>query len=55
MAAEESCLNDEEMCSYFDGLVYDLGPEEQEGMRAFYQSLVETGIIDKAPELVFLP
>jgi chorismate dehydratase len=55
MAAEESCLNDEEMCSYFDGLVYDLGPEEQKGMRAFYESLVETGIIDKAPELVFLP
>jgi len=55
MAAEESCLSVDEMCSYFDGLVYDLGPEEQEGMRAFYQSLVETGIIDKAPELVFLP
>ncbi|XXJ19178.1 menaquinone biosynthetic enzyme MqnA/MqnD family protein [Desulfovibrio caledoniensis] len=55
IAAEESCLNDEEMCSYFDGLVYDLGPEEQKGMRAFYESLVETGIIDKAPELVFLP
>ena len=55
MAAEESCLNDEEMCSYFDGLVYDLGPEEQKGMRAFYESLVETGIIDKAPKLVFLP
>ncbi|MEZ7197781.1 menaquinone biosynthetic enzyme MqnA/MqnD family protein [Pseudodesulfovibrio karagichevae] len=55
MAAEESCLNDEEMCSYFDGLVYDLGPEEQKGMRAFYESLMETGIIDTAPELVFLP
>lgn len=55
MAAEESCLNDEEMCSYFDGLVYDLGPEEQKGMRSFYASLVETGIIDRAPELVFLP
>ncbi|WP_319583791.1 menaquinone biosynthesis protein [uncultured Pseudodesulfovibrio sp.] len=55
MAAEESCLNDEEMCSYFDGLVYDLGPEEQKGMRAFYESLVETGIIDKTPELVFIP
>ncbi|OIQ51256.1 Chorismate dehydratase [Pseudodesulfovibrio hydrargyri] len=55
MASEESCLNYDEMCSYFDGLVYDLGPEEQEGMRAFYKSLVETGIIDEAPELVFLP
>lgn len=55
MASEESCLNVDEMCSYFDGLVYDLGPEEQKGMRAFYESLVETGIIDRAPELVFLP
>ena len=55
MAAKESCMTDEEMSSYFDGLVYDLGPEEQEGMRAFYRSLVETGIIDKVPELVFLP
>ena len=55
MAAEESCLNDEEMCSYFDGLVYDLGPEEQKGMAAFYESLVDTGIIERVPELVFLP
>jgi len=55
MAAEESCLNYDQMCSYFDGLVYDLGPEEQKGMRAFYASLVETGIIDEAPELEFLP
>ncbi|HKI82302.1 MAG TPA: menaquinone biosynthesis protein [Pseudodesulfovibrio sp.] len=55
MAAEESCLNDKEMCSYFDGLVYDLGPDEQKGLRTFYKSLVETGLLDEAPELVFLP
>ncbi|WP_272700298.1 menaquinone biosynthetic enzyme MqnA/MqnD family protein [Desulfovibrio sp. Fe33] len=55
MAAEESNLNDEEMCSYFDGLVYDLGDEEQKGMRTFYENLVETKIIDRVPELVFLP
>jgi chorismate dehydratase len=55
MAADESCLSVDEMRSYFDGLVYDLGPEEQKGMRTFYESLVETGIIDTAPELLFLP
>lgn len=55
MAAEESCLNDEEMCSYFDGLVYDLGPEEQKGLTAFYDCLVESGLIERAPELCFLP
>ncbi|AMK12245.1 menaquinone biosynthetic enzyme MqnA/MqnD family protein [Pseudodesulfovibrio indicus] len=55
LAAEDSCLNDEEMCSYFDGLVYDLGPEEQRGLAAFYDCLVETGVLERAPELRFLP
>ncbi|MEG6550809.1 hypothetical protein V6C53_11275, partial [Desulfocurvibacter africanus] len=39
--------------SYFRGLVYDLGPEEQEGLRAFYAKLAEAGAIPAAPRLEF--
>lgn len=55
MAAESSCLDDREMCSYFDGLVYDFGDEEKAGLRLFYQHLATNGIIDSPPELHFLP
>lgn len=49
LAAEHSILNTKEMCSYFDGLVYDFGPLEQKGLERFYQHLVLAGIIDTAP------
>ncbi|EGJ50056.1 menaquinone biosynthetic enzyme MqnA/MqnD family protein [Desulfocurvibacter africanus] len=39
--------------SYFRGLVYDLGPEEQEGLCAFYAKLAEAGAIPAAPRLEF--
>lgn len=55
LASESSHLNSVEMCSYFDGLVYSLGPEEQDGLCHFYAQLVKTGALAKAPELVFLP
>jgi chorismate dehydratase len=55
LAAESSCLTQAEMCSYFDGLVYDLGPEEKEGMTLFYRRLTDIGIIDAVPPLHFLP
>ncbi|WP_147822035.1 menaquinone biosynthetic enzyme MqnA/MqnD family protein [Salidesulfovibrio onnuriiensis] len=55
LAAESSHMNSEEMCSYFDGLVYDLGPAEQIGMKYFYTQLAKTGLIKKVPELEFLP
>ncbi|MCJ2163083.1 MULTISPECIES: menaquinone biosynthesis protein [unclassified Pseudodesulfovibrio] len=55
MAAEESCLNDEEMCSYFDGLVYDFGEEEQRGLKVFYENLLESGLIKQVPRLEFIP
>lgn len=55
MAAGKSCLTDEEMCSYFHGLVYELGKEEQQGLRSFYQRLKSHGLITAVPELRFLP
>jgi chorismate dehydratase len=55
LASENSCLSQPEMCSYFDGLVYDMGAEEIEGMKLFYQRLVEHGIIETVPRLDFLP
>ncbi|QJB58148.1 menaquinone biosynthesis protein [Pseudodesulfovibrio sp. zrk46] len=55
LASEDSCLNATEMCSYFDGLVYDFGENEQKGLKLFYQHLKNNGIIDAIPELTFLP
>lgn len=55
LAADGSCLNDEEMCSYFDGLVYEFGEEETKGLSLFYQHLADNGIIDSVPSLDFLP
>lgn len=54
LAANESCLNETEMCSYFDGLVYDFGPEESAGLELFYQHLKENRLIEAVPKLQFL-
>lgn len=55
LAADGSCLNDEEMCSYFDGLVYDLGDNEIKGLELFYSHLKKNEIIDRVPRLRFMP
>jgi len=55
VAARDSILTEEEMRSYFAGLVYDLGLEELEGLRLFYAQLAEAGVIPAPPELAFLP
>jgi Predicted periplasmic solute-binding protein len=55
VAAKDSILTEAEMRSYFGGLVYDLGLEELEGMRLFYERLAEAGVIPAPPELAFLP
>ncbi|MUM76157.1 hypothetical protein GKC30_00740 [Pseudodesulfovibrio sp. F-1] len=54
LAAERSCLSREELRSYFDGLVYDLGEAEKQGMTRFYRHLAEHGIIEDVPSLNFL-
>ena len=55
VAAPNSILTEQEMRSYFDGLVYGLGPEELTGLRLFYELLAEAGVINTAPRLEFLP
>jgi chorismate dehydratase len=55
VAARDSILSEEEMRSYFAGLVYDLGMEELEGLRLFYEELTRAGMIPDPPELAFLP
>lgn len=55
LAAEGSCLSDTEMCSYFDGLVYDFGENEIKGLELFFRHLADNGIIEQAPPLQFLP
>lgn len=55
LACENSCLDMDEMRSYFDGLVYDIGHAEREGLRRFYAELASTSLIEAEPELAFLP
>ncbi len=56
---EQACRNDlldaESMRRYFKGLVFDLGVQEQQGMRLFYEYLVEMGEIPAVPEFNFVP
>jgi chorismate dehydratase len=54
-AAKDSIMDEAEMRSYFDGLVYDLGLEELEGLTLFYERLASAGVIPAVPELAFLP
>ncbi|QGY40785.1 hypothetical protein GM415_11840 [Pseudodesulfovibrio cashew] len=55
LAAGDSCLNETEMCSYFDGLVYEFGERELEGLTRFYRHLADKGMIPDVPPLAFLP
>jgi chorismate dehydratase len=55
VAARNSALSEEEMRSYFNGLVYDLGAEELAGLQLFYQMLAAAGVIESVPRLEFLP
>ncbi|MBG0791455.1 MAG: menaquinone biosynthesis protein [Desulfovibrionaceae bacterium] len=55
MATEESCLSEEEMRSYFQGLVYEFGDAEQQGLLTFFNRLKDHGLIYRVPELRFLP
>jgi chorismate dehydratase len=55
IAAQNSILTEPEMRSYFDGLVYDLGPEELDGLKLFFSMLAGAGVINTAPQLEFLP
>ncbi len=54
IAASGHTMTEAEMNSYFQGLVYDLGPTELEGLRRFYDELALAGAIERAPELRFL-
>ena len=55
VAAQDSILSEQEMRSYFDGLVYDLGAEELAGLKLFYKMLAGAGVIPAVPKLEFLP
>ncbi|HBW16229.1 MAG TPA: hypothetical protein DEF41_08880 [Desulfovibrio sp.] len=46
-------LTREELRVYYDGLVYHLGDEEQEGLRLFYSRLAASGDLARAPALAF--
>lgn len=54
LAAESSSLDGPEMCSYFNGLVYDLEEKEQLGLQLFFEHLYDAGYIESVPELKFI-
>ncbi len=53
LTAEKSLLTPEETDSYYEGLVYDLGPEEIKGLKTFGKYLVKCGQLNSLPELDF--
>ncbi|WP_320169268.1 menaquinone biosynthesis protein [Maridesulfovibrio sp.] len=54
LTAENSILTPEETASYYEGLVYDLGEKEIEGMKVFAKYLLKTKQISQIPELEFI-
>lgn len=55
LASRDSCMNEKEMCSYFDGLVYDFDEREQAGLELFYKHLTANGLLNAVPRLDFIP
>lgn len=53
-ACEGRILSRPDMEEYFNGLVYDLGEREIEGLTRFYQYLNRFGEIEEPPELAFI-
>ncbi|XPV75292.1 MAG: menaquinone biosynthetic enzyme MqnA/MqnD family protein [Desulfovibrio sp.] len=54
IAEKRCCQSKEQMKSYFDGLVYDLGEREKLGLMKFIEYLHEEGMIDQVAPLHFL-
>lgn len=53
IAEKRDYLSRGDLVEYFKGLVYTMGEEAQQGLRMFYQKLVEAGELEYVPELVF--
>ena len=46
-------LDQDALRRYFRGLSYELGAEEQQGLRTFFQALESAGLLERAPRLDF--
>jgi chorismate dehydratase len=44
-----------ELRDYFQGLCYDLGQEQEQGLRSFFQALARYGLLETVPELRYAP
>lgn len=53
LAEKAGYMGNDGLTQYFNSLVYDLGEEEQKGLRLFMKRLAEAGEIPFAPELEF--
>jgi chorismate dehydratase len=54
LIASRGILDEPRLRSYFEGLVYDLGPRQRQGLSAFYEHLFREGEIGEIPSLTFL-
>ena len=53
LISQKGILNQQEVASYFQGLVYALKDREQRGLRRFFELLARAGTIPGAPDLRF--
>jgi len=53
LAAASSQMSPEQMLAYFSQLEFSLGPEQEKGLRAFFQYLEKLGELASAPELAY--
>ena len=54
LAADLGGLEPDRAEAYFNGLCFNLGPEEQDGLKEFFRRLESNGVILEAPPLEFL-
>ncbi len=53
VAQESGYLSRADLADYFRGLIFSMDEEAQEGLRVFYEKLVQAGEVDHMPDLVF--
>ena len=53
LISQQGILNEQEVASYFQGLVYAFGKREQRGLRRFFDLLARAGEIREVPDLNF--
>ena len=53
LISRQGILNHQKLKSYFQGLVYEFGSRQRQGLTVFYQALVQAGHLSRMPRLDF--